>query len=339
MARETGASEKLLEEASTLVEAAFVTPSVENVGALARWRGQSPEHEAAAKVAEDFHKNVFRLQHVDLSVLQKAGMATQLWSDRLGGPGVLSAFAVLLLIGIGSYVVTLPKVEEMPVATIEPVIDMPDVFKTGFKQQRRVELGDGSTLWLDWSTEVHVQMFADRRDLTLVKGRVAIAAQTDQSRPLIVESGSTTTRVTGTEFLVSHLDNETLVSVIEGSVEVIGADESIVGLAPAQSVSVSNGTVGPIIIRPLEELGTWREGMLVFRDRPLIDALDTLSSYTSFSIDTSKLWLDHQIVSGTFFIDRADDAAISIITANRLEFELKSPNTLVVKERRPTRPK
>ncbi|MEM7098368.1 MAG: FecR domain-containing protein [Pseudomonadota bacterium] len=333
-------SDTLLEEASKLVEAAARSPASDDIDALAQWRQQSQEHEDAARAAERFHQNVSKLNHVELSSTQRMGLKVQLLSDRLGVQGVATAATAVLLLGIGFYLTSSPQPqapERVAVATAPEPVPV-QTLNTGYRQQQDFVLDDGSKLWLDWSTEVQVQMTDTQRKLTLISGRIAIAAQSDPARPLIVLSGTAQTRVTGTEFLVSYQDNLTEVSVIEGSVEVAGVDRTPVSLEAAQVVSVSNGSVGPVIIRNIGELGTWRDGMLVFRDRPLLEALDTLSTYTSFKIDTSRLWQNGDIVSGTFFIDRADDAAISIIAANRLDFEMRPQNTLIVREQRPSRP-
>lgn len=338
MVRNAGTTDGMLEEAATLVEAATACPNEANAAALASWRRLSQDHENAVRVAEQFYQHAPQLSTTALTRTQRLSLTAQLWSDRLGARGLATAAATLVIIGLSVIATFRPNPTAAPVTATISSSDPVKRHATGHRQQQTLALQDGSTLWLDWSTEIALRFSENRREVRLHRGRIAMAVTTDQDRPFIVTAGQSQTRVTGTEFSVSYRDERAEVNVLEGSVEVAGLDQAVVGLEAAESVSVSDGQLGSVITRSLEEIGTWRDGMLVFRDRPLVEALATLSAYTSFTVDTSKLRHSNRIVSGTFFIDRADDATLSIITANRLSFDLGPGNALLVKETPPTRP-
>lgn len=325
-------------EALALLEAAKATPSEDNRRALASWRAQSPDHERAAVAAERFAAVVPELTRPALTRRQR-------WSMRLGVAWARSERSVAPLAGIAVAAVVLATVlvaPEDPVATA-PIAAAPQPqtsrFETGPRQRQQLTLDDDSTVWLDWRTEVTVSFTDDARTIELKRGQAAFDVTKDPDRPLFVKTGSVTTRVTGTEFVVRQSASGVTVSVMEGSVEVLTAlRNQPIALRAAQGANVAPDQSVEIIDLNPEELGTWRDGVIVLRDRPLLEALEILEPYTSYRLDTARLWDTGATVSGTFFIDRADAALLSVIQAEGLAARTERPNILVISRPRPTRP-
>lgn len=328
----------LRDEALTLVDAAVSCASAENLEALDAWRRQSSEHEAAVAAAARLNAALADVPRPELGIGERFRLRLGIWWARAERYGAVAAgtAAVLLATGIAFYLAG-----DRPTVAATARVDaaqQPTDYRTGRRQQRELALTDGSTLWLDWSTDVAVSLTADERHVTLRSGSVAFAVTPDPERPFVVHTGDVTTRVTGTEFTVRRQGGDVDIGVIEGSVRVEGGSGSSVVLTAAQAVSATQGRIEAVVDRNPGELGTWRDGLIVFRDRPLVDALETLERYASYRLDTTQLWDSGATVSGTFFIDRADDALVSILEAQRLEARLERSNTLVLEHRPPSRP-
>ncbi|MEO0367268.1 MAG: FecR domain-containing protein [Pseudomonadota bacterium] len=214
-------------------------------------------------------------------------------------------------------------------ASIEqPVVDR---YSTKWHQQREVELADGTSVWLGWRTRLEAEFSSNSRNVTLINGTAAFKVTKDQARPFFVIANGVQTKVVGTEFVVDLQSNERVeIAVLEGEVDVKGPDLRSVALKPEQVVSVSDGVTGTIAHRSLHEIGQWRDGMLVFEERPVLDALAELGSYTRHKLDLRALQGHSGLVSGVFFIDQADEALVTILEAHRLDSKLSDANTLTL---------
>ena len=101
---------------------------------------------------------------------------------------------------------------------------------------------------------------------------------------------------------------------------------------------VDDGVMGAVAQRSLEEIGPWRDGMLIFDERPLLDALAALKPYTRYELDTSAIAAHAGRVSGVFFIEQAQDALLTILETHRIDIEQDGNTRLRLHPARPRRP-
>ncbi|MEL7045544.1 MAG: FecR domain-containing protein, partial [Pseudomonadota bacterium] len=192
-------------------------------------------------------------------------------------------------------------------------------FETRPRQRRELTLADGSTVWLEWDSAIEIRFRAGERRAILHRGMAAFNVRSDTKRPFVVESAGVRTEVTGTEFVVdARYSNRVDVSVLEGEVRVKGRGPRIATLNAENTITVAQGNVGRVEHRPLSELGQWRDGMLVFQDRPLLEALRAIELYTRYRLDVSGISRHEGRVSGVFFTDQADDALFTLLETHRL---------------------
>jgi len=140
------------------------------------------------------------------------------------------------------------------------------------------KLADGSVLELDTDSAVRVRLGSDRRDIELLRGRLAIAVAKDPSRPLHVQSGGVDAMAVGTRFVVDRSDLGTEVGVHEGIVRVTHGSGAPVDLTAGQQAFVghddTNARVGA-----LASSDGWTRGVLSVEQMPLAKVLAELDRY------------------------------------------------------------
>ncbi|WP_347887781.1 FecR domain-containing protein [Nitrosomonas europaea] len=165
-------------------------------------------------------------------------------------------------------------------------------FATARGEQKKVNLPDGSTLWLDTTTQAEVALYRQRREVRLTDGQALFAVQSNPDQPFDVLTGGTRITVVGTRFSVrrtrSGLGAEGSVSVVveEGRVRVASRSaahkmdsSSSVELSAGQSIIAdAAGALGPVN-RDDAPAATWREGRVSFSGTPLMQALAEFERY------------------------------------------------------------
>lgn len=185
-------------------------------------------------------------------------------------------------------------------------------------QQSEFLLEDGSTLFLNWGTELTVSMTSESRSVSLLTGEAIFSVASDHARPFIVSVDDVQVHAVGTQFNVRKVaDGHVNVAVTEGVVEVSldpasVAQQSPVRLEAGQSLGVSGQSFEDVANASVAAISSWRDGMLVFENRPLIEVLAELDRYTPHIILAANLDALDLDVSGTFFIADIDDALLAL---------------------------
>lgn len=139
-------------------------------------------------------------------------------------------------------------------------------------------LADGSVLELDTDSAVRVRIGSDRRDIELLRGRLAIAVAKDPSRPLHVLSGSVDAMAVGTRFVVDRGDRGTEVGVHEGIVRVSNRTGTPVDLTAGQQAFVGHDEPDARV-GALASSDGWTRGVLSVEQMPLAKVLAELDRY------------------------------------------------------------
>jgi len=151
-------------------------------------------------------------------------------------------------------------------------------YRTATGETRKVELPDGTRLWLNTTTAVNQDFDARQRRLQLVTGEAFIDTAADPSRPFVVETPQGRLRALGTRFTV-HLDGEqTLLAVYEGAVTIWTRQGAGVTLQAGEQVRFSAEAPEPVQpANPARE--AWRRGVLVAQDITLSEVATELRRY------------------------------------------------------------
>ncbi len=152
------------------------------------------------------------------------------------------------------------------------------VIETGAGQTRTVQLMDGSTVELGFSSRLeYPDEFASDGRFVNLNGQALFTVAKDSERPFEVNSNGIVTRVLGTVFNVKAYtgDSTTTVSLLEGSVQV-ETEEQTALLVPKQQSHYDLRT-GDFSTQPFDSAAVtaWRTGGIVL-DRTPFDELQRL---------------------------------------------------------------
>ncbi|SDJ68528.1 FecR family protein [Billgrantia gudaonensis] len=148
-------------------------------------------------------------------------------------------------------------------------------------RSQAVTLDDGSRLFLDADSAVDVEMTAERRQLTLRRGRLWVDVVSEPERAFSVVAGEATTQVLGTRFAVERHAGEVRVTVEEGRVAVSptgdrSTEAQRTTLEADQALAIHHGAMGaPRDVDASVRLA-WTRGQLIFDRAPLGEVAEQL---------------------------------------------------------------
>ena len=332
------AEESIRDQALRLVEHVRAAPGAANEDAIDAFRARSAAHDSAIQWAEDYLELLPRMRRRSFSRAEQRRIRLEAWWARLWEPqrlgGAAAIVSVVIVLGWGGW--HLLSLDEGPPIVASPPESVVEAFSTG-RQHRKIALDDGSVLWLDWNSSATVELSAVDRRVTLEAGRAAFEITSDAERPFIVIAGGLTTRVTGTEFVVDRRYADAVeVIVLEGSVAVVANGDEL-SLRAAERARLKNSTLSLETDVAVSGLDAWRDGRLVLRDATITEAFDALKPYSLYRLDTAQLSGFSARVSGTYFVNRADDAILGLIQTHKLVVEQQDWD-LILSPPRPSRP-
>lgn len=143
-------------------------------------------------------------------------------------------------------------------------------------ETRSVALPDGTTVELSSGSRLSYRPFTGRSMRRVVLEGEAFFDVRPSDRPFVVRTFNARVQVVGTRFNVQAwpggTEPETFVTLEEGAVDVraLAGDEAV-RLAPSETTVIRGETASPAPpeIVPLNRILSWRNGGLLFRDRPL----------------------------------------------------------------------
>lgn len=155
----------------------------------------------------------------------------------------------------------------------------------GAEQTRRqVQLPDHSQVELNQRTGMLYLGFRDQRQVVLRDGEAYFDVQRDLDKPFVISADNASVRVTGTHFNVWTAQEQTTVSVAEGSVLVSrseggdGRNQGAELTAGMQAVASQGRMLQLKRIDPARP-AAWRNGKLMLDDVSLRDAIPQINRY------------------------------------------------------------
>lgn len=179
------------------------------------------------------------------------------------------------------------------------------LFTTALGEQRTIVLDDGSVMELNTASQVRVRFSGTGRDVEMLAGEAFFTVRKDAARPFRVLSHGTEVRAVGTQFNVYRHPDETVVTVLEGLVQVQPIDVQpggeVLRLAVGDQAVV--GTERQAVIADPAAMAravAWRERKLVFADEPLVNVVAEINRYNTQQLAVSDATLASRRISGVF---------------------------------------
>lgn len=275
---------------------------------LSAWLKSDADHAQAYGEAEGLWEELAALRaDQDLMHLKRSDLREQVgrfpWMRRMR---TAAAAAVVLLAAGGAYTY---------MQKIQPVVGS---FASVADQRRELKLDDGTEVVLNIDSEIATSYTRGQRDVVLVKGEADFRVAHDKQRPFVVRAGEGSITALGTRFQVRRDAQESLVTLLEGSVSVKTRRGSQI-LMPNELATLSSSgaiTVGPV--DPAGALG-WIEGRLSFRNTPLSEVVSQANRYSTTKLVITDASLANIRLSGNF---KAGESA-SIAKAAELILPIK----------------
>jgi transmembrane sensor len=227
--------------------------------------------------------------------------------------------------------------------------------QTASGEQRRVQLSDGSGVFLNTDTKLRVKFTAPQRLVFLDRGQAFFEVAKDKTRPFRVLAGHNEVRALGTAFEVRRIGEGIQVTLEEGQVAIYrGADSPLQTLTanPAAPASPSSQVSTPVavlspgqqaILEPMEpvtvslvDLGkaqAWRYGRMILDNALLGDVISDLNRYGGVQIVLADPKLAEIRVSGVFHTGRPEDFVKSVTAAFPIRVAHHDADTITLKAR------
>lgn len=228
------------------------------------------------------------------------------WSRRYFG---VAAVAASLLVAVALAVYFSPGAQQAATAQI---------YATDIGEQRSITLEDNSRIALDAKTRLQVDYSVHARAIELFEGQAHFDVARDTLRPFSVKAGDQTVVALGTQFNVEIVDEQVLVTLLEGRVEVTAPESGesatgdarsgevarvpkVVELSPGEQLVVApDGSSTTFSGVNTQKTVSWRQGKLVFDDEPLVEAIARVNRHSRIVITASDPLIRALPISGVF---------------------------------------
>jgi transmembrane sensor len=223
-------------------------------------------------------------------------------------------------------------------------------YATATGEQRTFELEDGSVVYLNTHSRVRIRLAAHSRDVRLLRGEALFQVHHDVARPFLVFTDDAVVQAVGTQFDVYRRDDGTVVSVLEGRVNVtpaaapdpsggVQASRSGPGTASkatsrrleaSEEARVSHaGSVSIREVNNVSDTVAWRERRLIFRDQTLEQIVIEFNRYRATPIRLGGGSVGERVYTGVFDADDADSLLQVLARDPALEVDRSGASVIV----------
>ncbi len=294
-----------------------------------RWYESSDEHR---KAFDDLRElNLFIVSNSDtdrmLDICSEARADLETSRRRQGRFRAIAASVTLFLVICGGAVALIRPA--FPSKGAEEVVARR--YATHANEQTTLALSDGSTVTLDVNSEIRVMYTGTERRIVLDSGHAFFSVARNKRSPFVVVAHNRAITAHGTSFDVWDRADELRVVLMEGSVSVATKRrQNVVRMAPSDVLVVRNGTTVLDSVDDPLRFASWREGLLIFKNDRLSDAVAEINRYADRPISLADDELGELRISGAFHLRGVDAFA----EATRTYFDLTdispSPDEIVL---------
>ncbi len=315
----------------------------EDRAAFEAWRRADPAHQAAydrmRRGAGFVDRHVADADLQALAETARRETAPRWHQQNRWRAGIAACLALLVIAPALLVWRSTPQAEPLMAQTI-PV----ERYETALGERSTVTLADASIVTLNTDSRIEVDFTAGERRVRLMRGQALFEVERDADRPFVVEASDQRIMALGTAFDVRlDADAGVQVTLLEGRVAIDAvpapqpAPRLAPGRAPAPAASREAATVelqpgeqflssAPEAhrVRPTQvsDVTSWRTGRLVFRERPLAEAIAEMNRYSAqkLVVDDDER-LQAMTVSGVFNTGRVSNFVTTLETMHPAQAE------------------
>lgn len=292
---------------------------------FAAWLAHSEQHAQAYADMQLLWDDCDQLARPDVPAAEPAPVTPL--APRRRSPPVWLALAATVLLAVGGLLGyqwrQLPQLELSASA--------------GQHELRQLQLADGSELTLNLGSTVQVRYYRDRREVSLIAGEAYFSVAPDAERPFRVDAGAGRVEVVGTRFTVRRSLATLAVAVEQGHVAVQPGRDGLAlqQLQPGDSLEIDyqQGALRRSQV-PTAEVGSWRDGLLVFRDRPLGELAQELSRYRGRPVQLDGAGLAARRLSGSLDIHQPERFVQALPQLLPVELIEQADGVMLLRERK-----
>ena len=251
----------------------------------------------------------------------------------LAGGVLAAAFALAATVGISLY--------DRPASDTGLQTAQLPAIETRIAEIRDVTLPDGTVVTLGAKSRIDYKFEDGLRMVSLAEGEAFFDVAPDKAHPFYVQAGDRLVRVVGTQFDVRQSSASVMVSVVEGVVEVIKAQdpeatEKIHSTLAKDVLTAGDkvtATIGQVESR-IEEIdpdkaASWRNGWLAYDNVSLDDIIADLDRYDDRNFVFSDTQLRQVRVTAAFGADNVDQFLYALEASYPLSVDRSDPSKVV----------
>jgi transmembrane sensor len=212
------------------------------------------------------------------------------------------------------------------------LLGLPKTYETAQGGQVAARLPDGSALRLNTDSAVTVRYTRSERVVEIARGQALVTVAPADHRRFRVAAGQAQVIALGTEFDVYRRHDETIVTVVDGSVAVLAGRPPQPGVAglPHGALRVNrgfqvhvdtNGVSAQPIPVDLQQAAAWLQGKIAFEQRPLGEVAREFNRYSATPIEIDDAALRALPISGVFDADDIDSFVAFLQTLHGVRVE------------------
>lgn len=206
--------------------------------------------------------------------------------------------------------------------------------KAAFGTQAKVELADGTTVFLNSGSKLRFPQTFDNMETRKVEldGEGYFSVTRNAKQPFIVEANKLDIKVLGTKFNVdAYTGNElVLVTLVEGSVKLQDnsgeENKDLMELLPNQvaSLNLADNTLIKTDVSDLHKYTAWIDGRIVFFNDPIQTVVKKLENWYNVDIVISDKQLGNYRFTGTFIDEPLEQVLNMLSLASSMTYVIQA---------------
>ena len=273
--------------------------------ALDAWRNQSTAHAEALVRASRFWKELGpAVAAVAAVATREHGRAAPRRERRVSRRGLLAGG--FCAAGAVAAVAVRP-----PLGLWPSLSDLAADYRTGTGQQRRVAVDAGISVELNTATSLNLRHSGSDSRIELISGEAVVATTKPEQYVTVLAHNGRVSTFAQTVFSLRCGGDRVKVTCLEGEVQVAYGDRVAI-LRRQQQIAYDGQGLGGTRNVDGAVVTSWRQGMLVFQNDPLVDVIEEVNRYRRGRIVLTNADLGNRLVTARFRLDRLDDVVVQV---------------------------